>query len=179
MAVEIRRRRAAEGEADLVLQRRVEDADHQVRAAEHREVEVEIRLGDDEVLVVRIGGAVDAEVLVPAVGLEEARVLAVQRGDVEAPVGLLRHRPGERPDAADHVALRRLLHRQGELVEVETFVVVEEGLLADVVAAVVVVDPAGLRPAVDLDAMVAFEAVAEQAAEQRAAGIAAFGECQG
>ncbi|MNF38951.1 hypothetical protein D3C84_199130 [compost metagenome] len=174
VAVEVRRRRAAQGKADLVFQRRMEHPEHQVGTTKYREVEVQVGLGDIEVFVVALGGAVDAQVLVETIGLEETRVLAVDRGEVESPVHFLRHRPGERPDAADHVAFRRLLDGQGELVEVEAFVVVEEGLLAHVVAAVVVVDPACLSPAMHLDAVLLLQAIAEGTAKQRATGRVVF-----
>ncbi|MNQ87539.1 hypothetical protein D3C85_1027670 [compost metagenome] len=171
MGVEVSRCRRWQGETDFVFQRRVENPDHQLRAAEHGEVEVDVGLGDGERRIFRLVVAVDAQVFVPAVGLEEARILAVQRRDVEPPIGFLRHRAGKRSDAADHIALGFLLHGQGELVEVHTFVGIEEALLADVIRAVVVIDHSGLSPAVDLDPVFTLKAVAEHTAHQRTHGI--------
>ncbi len=45
MAVEVCRRRATEGETDLVFQRGVEHTEHQIGATEHREVDVQVGLG--------------------------------------------------------------------------------------------------------------------------------------
>ncbi|MNY07015.1 hypothetical protein D3C86_1397990 [compost metagenome] len=149
----------------------MENPDHQLRTAEHREVEIDIGLGNGECRIFSLVVAVDAQVLVPAVGLEIARILAVQRGDVETPVSLLRHRTGKRPHAADHIALGFFLHGQGELVEVHAFVGVEKALLADVIRAVVVIDHTGLSPAVDLDPVFTLKAVAEHTAHQRTHGI--------
>ena len=72
----------------------MKDAKHQVRATEHREVELQVGLTDGERLVLGLVVPVDPEVFIPAAGLEVTGVFAIDRRDVETLVGFLRHWAG-------------------------------------------------------------------------------------